>query len=400
MQNLRDLKDEHLIKVVVGLRRAGKSTLLEMFADEIRQQTPDAPIQFLNFEDPDIFAIGDWKQVYDYIKVRLVADKMNYLFLDEIQNIPVFERLVDGLFLKKNVDIYITGSNAQLLSGELATLLTGRYVEIEILPFSFAEWMESSKNSPNFAKNESLANFLRNGAMPQSVTLVNSTGKTNTASSFVRGVLNTIIEKDIFKRHGVNNKTAFYKVLDFVFDSIGSIVSPRSIADTLRSNGIIIDKFTVTNYLSYLVEVFILYKVQRYDVRGKRLLQTLDKYYLADTCFRLVRLGKKTVEDRGHLLENAVYLELRRRNHEVYVGKTRDKEVDFVTIDHNGYVSYYQVAYSVLDEGTLKRELTPLKEIRDSNPKYLLSADEDVNPVFNGIRKLNVVDWLLSKTNN
>ncbi|MDR2761669.1 MAG: ATP-binding protein [Planctomycetaceae bacterium] len=399
MQKLRDLKDAHLIKVVTGLRRAGKSTLLEMFADEIRLKTPDASILFLNFENPDIFTIGDWKQIYDYVKVRLVADRMNYVFLDEIQNIPTFERLVDGLFIKKNVDLYITGSNSQLLSGELATLLTGRYVETEILPFSFAEWVESYENSPKLTKNASLANFLQNGAIPQAVTLSMSTGNNNVADSFVQGVLNTIVEKDIFKRHGINNKTAFYKILDFVFDSVGSILSPRSISDTLRSNNIVVDKLTVTNYLNYLTEAFILYKVPRYDVKGKRLLQTLDKYYLADTSFRRIRLGKKTAEDRGHLLENVVYLELRRRYNEVYVGKTRNNEIDFVASDSGGYVSYYQVAYSVLDEKTLKRELTPLKEIRDSNPKFLLSADEDINPVFDGIRKLNVVDWLLGRTN-
>jgi predicted AAA+ superfamily ATPase len=206
----------------------------------------------------------------------------------------------------------------------------------------------------------------------------------------------TIIEKDIFVRHGVNNKAAFNKVLDFVFDSIGSCISPRSISDTLRANDIIVDKQTVANYLDYLEKAFVLYKAGRYDVKGKRLLQTLDKYYLADPCFRKVRLGKTAGADRGHLLENVVYLELLRRNRYVYIGKVRDKEVDFVAMDKQGYLSFYQVAYSVTDNATLERELSPLRAIGDSNAKYLLTADPDVNPVYDGIRKLNVVNWLLA----
>jgi predicted AAA+ superfamily ATPase len=409
MDSLRGWQDEHLIKVITGVRRAGKSTLLEMFAAELRKKVRKSQIHFFNFEDPDVYTLGNWKQIYDHIKVSLVPDKMNYVFLDEVQNIPLFERLVDGLYIKKNVDLYVTGSNAYLLSSELATLLTGRYIEINILPFSFAEYSaiipnsqklsktrsfgNSQLNSPNSPKIETLASFLYNGGIPQAVYLA-ATNKQR-ADGFVKGILNTILEKDLFKRHTIHNKQAFNKVLDFIFDSIGSPVSPRSIADTLRSNGLIVDKATVGNYLDYLAETFLLHKVSRYDVKGKGLLQTLDKYYLSDTAFRKVRLGKKITEDRGHLLENMVYLELRRRNREVYIGKLRDKEIDFVAVDNEGYVSYYQVAYAVLDKVTLARELAPLRAIRDSNPKYLLTTDLDVNPVYDGIRKLNVVDWLL-----
>jgi predicted AAA+ superfamily ATPase len=394
METLRTLKDEHLIKVVTGLRRSGKSTLLEMFAAEISATVQPDQIQFLNFEEPDTAEIGNWKQIYDHIKGHLVDQKMNYLFLDEVQNVENFERLIDGLFIKKNVDLYITSSNARLLSGELATLLTGRYIEISILPFSFAEFELVRQNSPNLTKNESLANFIYHGAIPQAAYLAQKDREQ--ADELLVSILNTIIEKDIFVRHGINNKAAFYKVLDFVFDSVGSTVSPRSIADTLRANDLVVDKQTVGNYLSYLTEAFILYKASRYDVKGRKLLQTQDKYYLADPGFRKVRLGRTSGADRGHLLENMVYLELLRRNRYVYIGKAGDKEVDFVVMDKKGYISYYQVAYTVLDSKTLERELAPLQAIKDSNAKYLLSADWDIDPVYNGIRKLNVMDWLLN----
>jgi predicted AAA+ superfamily ATPase len=414
MQQLRELRDEHIIKVITGVRRCGKSTLLEMFADELRKTVTEEQIQFYNFEDPDIFAIGDYKQIYDHIKVKLVPGKMNYIFLDEVQNITTFERLVDGLFIKKNVDLYITGSNAYLLSGELATLLTGRYIEISALPFSFDEYWQFNLNSQNLSKNESfrnlgnsssnpsnlskmelLGNFTYAGSIPQAVNL--SFRNPQQADTLLKGILNTIIEKDIFTRREIYNKPTFQKIVDFLLDSIGSFVSPSSISNAFRSDGIIIDNKTVAQYLEYLASAFLFYKVPRYDIKGKNLLRTLDKYYVADTGFRKARLGKRLEEDRGHLLENVVYLELLRRNREVYVGKMRDKEVDFVVIDKEGYVSYYQVAYLVVDPATLERELAPLRAIRDSNPKYLLSTDLDINPVYDGIRKINVAEWLLER---
>jgi predicted AAA+ superfamily ATPase len=393
MQVLRSLKEQHIIKVLTGMRRCGKSTLFEMIATEIQQTATKKQIQFYNFEDVETLDIGDFMQIHRHITRRLVAGKMNYIFLDEVQNIAHFERMVDSLYIRKNIDLYVTGSNAYLLSSELATLLTGRYIEINMLPFSFSEYYALS-TPPNLSENASLAEFMYHGGIPQAVALAGNPHSQN--NKFVEGVLNTILEKDIFQRHPKINKQAFKHILDFVLDSIGSLLSPRSISDTLRTNGTIIDKESVGDYLEYLTEAYILYRAPRYDMKGKRLLQTLDKYYLSDAAFRKVRLGRKMVDDRGHLLENAVYLELRRRNREVYVGKMRDTEVDFVAVDDNGYVSYYQVAFSVLDENTLTRELRPLLAIRDSNPKFLLSTDLDVNPVYEGIRKMNVADWLLN----
>ena len=399
MQALRDLKDQNIIKVVTGVRRSGKSTLLEMFAEELRQKgIMSEQIQFYNFEDPDIYAIGDWKNVYDHIKTRLQPKKMNYIFLDEVQNIDSFQRLVDGLFIKKNCDVYITGSNAHLLSGELATLLTGRYIEISILPLQFAEFYDFMLlKSPNLSKVETLAIYILEGGFPEYYNQRNI--KQKQADAYMKSVLSTIIEKDIFQRLKIKDKHNFNKIIDFAFDSVGSFVSPRSISDTLRTNGIVIDKQTVAKYLDALCDAFLLYKAERYEIKGKGLLQTLNKYYLVDPCFCKVRLKREIKKDISHWLENVVYFELLRKNRDVYVGKIANKEIDFVAVDDNGYTSYYQVALTTMVPETLERELAPLNAIKDSNPKYLLTTDLDLNPVYNGIRKLNVVDWLLGKTN-
>jgi predicted AAA+ superfamily ATPase len=395
MQMLRDLKDQNLIKVITGVRRCGKSTLLQMFADELlKNGVEKKQIQFLNFEDLDTMVIGDIFELHAHIKSHLVPDKMNYVFLDEVQNVKDFQRLVDSLYIKKNCDVYITGSNAHLLSGELATLLTGRYVEISIFPLQFAEYLDFIRLfSPNMSNMDSLAIYIQEGGIPE--YLKQKTINQKQADSFMRSVLNTIIEKDIFQRLNINNKHDFNKIIDFVFDSVGSYVSPRSISDTLRSQGTIVDKQTVAKYLDTLCDAFIIYKVPRYEIKGKGLLQTLNKYYIVDPCFRKVRLKREMVKDRSHWLENTIYLELIRRYRDVYIGKAGNLEVDFVATNDKGYTSYYQVSWTTDNPETLHRELASLKAIKDSNPKYLLTTDIDLNPVYDGIRKLNVVDWLL-----
>ena len=399
MQQLRNLKDQNVIKVISGVRRCGKSTLLMMFAETLIQSGIDRKqIQFYNFEDLDTLAIGNIYQIHTHIKERLVDDKPNYIFLDEIQNVAEFQRLVDSLYIKPNVDVYITGSNAYLLSGELATLLTGRYIEINILPLQFAEYYQFTlSKSPNLSKQDILANFIHYGGIPEYNKQLNISEKQ--ADLFAQSVLKTIVEKDIFQRLNITNKHDFNKIIDFVFDSVGSYVSPRSISDTLRSNGTIIDKQTVAKYLDALCEAYLIYKVPRFEIKGKGLLQTLNKYYVVDPCFAKVRLKKAILKDRSHWLENMVYLELLRQNKEVFIGKRHNLEVDFVAIDHNDYTSYYQVAWTTENADTLERELASLKAIKDSTPKYLLTTDVDFNPVYDGIRKLNVIDWMLSMNN-
>lgn len=395
MQQLRDLKDQNIIKVISGVRRCGKSTLLMMFSEELINNGVDAKqIQFYNFEDLDTLSIGDIFQIHTHIKDRLVADKPNYIFLDEIQNVKDFQRLIDSLYIKPNVDVYITGSNAYMLSGELATLLTGRYVEINLLPLQFTEYYNFIvSKSPNLSKNEILANFIHFGGMPEYIKQLSINEKQ--ADLFAQSILKTIIEKDIFQRLNITNKHDFNKIVDFIFDSVGSYVSPRSISDTLRSNGTVVDKETVAKYLDALCEAYLIYKVPRFEIKGKGLLQTLNKYYVVDPCFAKVRLKKAVLKDRSHWLENMVYLELLRCNKEVFIGKRLNMEVDFIAIDYNDYTSYYQVAWTTENPETLERELASLKAIKDSTPKYLLTTDVDFNPVYDGIRKLNVTDWML-----
>lgn len=395
MQQLRNLKDQNIIKVISGVRRCGKSTLLMMFADElINNGVQQEQIQFYNFEDLDTLAIGDIYQIHTHIKERLVTDKPNYIFLDEVQNIKEFQRLVDSLYIKPNVDVYITGSNAYMLSGELATLLTGRYVEINLLPLQFSEYYNFTiSKSPNLRKLDTLANFIHYGGIPEYIKQLQVSEKQ--ADLFADSILKTIVEKDIFQRLGITNKHDFNKILDYIFDSVGSYVSPRSISDTLRSNGTVVDKQTVAKYLDAMCDAYLIYKVPRFEIKGKGLLQTLNKYYVVDPCFAKVRLKKGILKDRSHWLENMVYLELVRRNKDVFIGKRNNLEIDFVAVDDSGYTSYYQVAWTTENPETLERELASLKAIKDSNPKYLLTTDMDFNPVYDGIRKINVIDWML-----
>ena len=395
MLQLHSLKDQNIIKVISGVRRCGKSTLLMMFADElINNGVQKEQIQFYNFEDLDTLAIGDIYQIHTHIKGLLVENAPNYIFLDEVQNIKEFQRLIDSLYIKPNVDVYITGSNAYMLSGELSTLLTGRYVEINLLPLQFSEYYNFTiSKSPNLTKMEILANYIYYGGIPEYVRQLVIGEKQ--ADLFADSILKTIVEKDIFKRLNITNKHDFNKILDFIFDSVGSYVSPRSISDTLRSQGTVVDKETVAKYLDAMSEAYLIYKVPRFEIKGKGLLQTINKYYVVDPCFAKVRLKKGILKDRSHWLENMVYLELVRRNKDVFIGKRNNLEVDFVAIDDSGYTSYYQVTWTTENPETLERELASLRAIKDFNPKYLLTTDNDFNPVYDGIRKLNVIDWLL-----
>ena len=289
MQQLHSLKDQNIIKVITGVRRCGKSTLLMMFADELMENgIQKEQIQFYNFEDLDTLAIGDIYQIHTLIKQRLVEDKSNYIFLDEVQNVKEFQRLVDSLYIKPNVDVYITGSNAYMLSGELATLLTGRYVQINVLPLQFSEYYNFiMSKSPNLTKIETLAIFIYYGGVPEYVKQIQVGEKQ--ADLFADSILRTIVEKDIFQRLNITNKHDFNKILDFIFDSVGSYVSPRSVSDTLRSQGTVVDKETVSKYLDAMCEAYLIYKVPRFEIKGKGLLQTLNKYYVVDPCFAKVR---------------------------------------------------------------------------------------------------------------
>ena len=391
LDNLKALKDKQVIKVIAGVRRCGKSTLFELYIDYLRKMgTADSQIISINLEDLENADLLDYKALYNHIKDKLVPDKMNYIFIDEVQKCVGFEKAVDSLFIKKNCDVYITGSNAYLLSGELATLLSGRYIRIDMLPFSFKEYYEATKESGK-SKQELFDAYLRYGSFPYVAYLENDE---KIISQYIEGVYNTILIKDVATREKINDITVLENILKTVASSIGSPISTKKISDTLVSSGRKISPNTVESYLRALTDSYILYNAARYDIKGRQFLKTLGKYYFVDTGIRN-HIISQSAKDLGHLLENVVYLELLRRKNRVNIGKLAEKEVDFVATNMNE-VEYYQVCASVLDEKTLERELAPLKEIKDNYPKILLTLDDIGNGAnYEGIRQINVIDWLL-----
>mgnify|MGYP004583752589 CR=1 FL=1 len=391
LDNLKALKDKQVIKVIAGVRRCGKSTLFELYIDYLRKMgTDDGQIISINLEDLENADLLDYKALYNHIKDKLVPDKMNYVFIDEVQKCIGFEKAVDSLFIKKNCDVYITGSNAYLLSGELATLLSGRYIQIDMLPFSFKEYYEATKESGK-SKQELFDTYLRYGSFPYVAYLENDE---KIISQYIEGVYNTILIKDVATREKINDITVLENILKTVASSIGSPISTKKISDTLVSGGRKISPNTVESYLRALTDSYILYNAARYDIKGRQFLKTLGKYYFVDTGIRN-HIISQSAKDLGHLLENVVYLELLRRKNRVNIGKLAEKEVDFVATNMNE-VEYYQVCASVLGEKTLERELAPLKEIKDNYPKILLTLDDIGNGAnYEGIRQINVIDWLL-----
>jgi len=390
-------KDKQIIKVVSGLRRSGKSTLFEIYRSWLLNNNVEPQqIISINFEEIDYEHLTDYRRLYDYIKTLLLPDKKNYIFLDEIQHVEQFEKAVDSLFIRKNVDLYITGSNAYFMSGDLATLLTGRYIELKILPLSFAEYCEGLSLyalDMSMTKIEKYAAYLNESSMPYTLQLH---GRHKEIRDYLEGLYNSILLKDIVKRLKVSDVTMLESVTKFTFDSIGSLLSTSKIANTMTSMGRKIDQKTVEKYLRGLTDSLLIYKVNRLNVKGKQLLATLEKYYVADLGLRQFLLGTSTA-DQGHILENVIYLELLRRGNEVYVGHLQDGEVDFVCI-HGDTTTYYQVALTVLDENTKRREFASLEKISDHHPKILLTLDEvGVGVSHNGIRHINALDWLLKQ---
>ena len=393
LEELKRWKDKDLIKVITGIRRCGKSTLFQLFIDYLKSiGISNEQIISINLEDAD-YNFEDYKQLYDYIKEKIDSKNQYYVFLDEVQNVPMFQKAVDSLYIKKNVDVYITGSNAYLLSGELATLLSGRYIEIKMLPLSFKEYV-SAFDDNNYQ--QLFLNYMKNGGMPGNISIIKS--NPNDLDKYLDGIFSTIVYKDIMARNNINDKMLLESVLKFIFDSIGSPISTKKISDTLTSKGISTSNHTVEKYITAFIESFLIYKAERFDVKGKNLLARDYKYYVVDQGLRSYLLGKKADSDMGHILENIVYLELLRRGYRVYVGKVDDLEVDFVAESRDG-LKYFQVALTVRDEKVLQRELRSLQKTGDHYPKYLLTLDMDLESDYDGITKINVVDWLLQDNN-
>ena len=392
LEELKNFKDKDLIKVVTGIRRCGKSTLFELFINYLKSiGIKEEQIIHINLEDAE-YDFPSYKELYNYI-INFIKDKNKkyYVFLDEVQSVDKFQKAVDSLYIKKNVDVYITGSNAYLLSGELATLLSGRYIEIKMLPLSFKEYVSAFDNN-NYQ--QLFLDYMKNGGMPGNISILKS--NYNDIDKYLDGIFSTIVYKDIMAKNNITDKILLESILKFIFDSIGSPISTKKISDTLSSKGKLTSNHTVENYITAFLESFLIYKAERFDVKGKNLLVRDYKYYAVDTGLRSYLLGKKSDSDMGHILENIVYLELLRRGYKVYVGKVDDLEVDFVAENRDG-LKYYQVALSVRDNAVLERELKSLKKTKDHYPKILLTLDMDLETDYEGITKINVVDWLLHK---
>lgn len=389
LNKLIALKDKKIIKVVTGVRRCGKSKLLEMYRKWLLEQgVEEERIVSINFEDLDFEDLTDYKKLHTYLKEHLVKDNMTYIFLDEIQNVEQFPKVVDSLYIKDNVDIYITGSNAHMLSSEIATLLSGRYIQIEMLPLSFKEYMISTGSMND--RGIKYVDYLQNSSFPYTLELE---GQSDEIRSYLEGLYNTIVVKDIINHSKISEPMMLKSILKFIFDNIGNPLSSKKIADTMTSSGRRIDTRTVEKYLGALTESYIIYQAKRYNIKGKQYLKTLEKYYVVDIGLRLMLLGSKQI-DAGRILENIVYLELLRRGYDVYVGKVDEFEVDFVAQNGKG-TTYFQVALSVRDEKTLERELRSLRAIKDHYPKILLTMDDDPEVHYDGIRRINARDWLL-----
>jgi len=394
-------KDRQIIKVVSGVRRCGKSTLFEIYKDFLLENGVEKnQIISINFEDMDYEELTDYKKLYEYIKSKMIGDKKNYIFLDEIQHVDKFEKVVDSLFIKENTDLYITGSNAYFMSSELATLLSGRYIELKMLPLSFKEYYQAKLEYEKMEQKENRTlktliqyynEYIVNSSFPYTLQLDSDLKNIH---EYLSGIYNSVLLKDIVARLKISDVMRLESVVKYIFDNIGNLTSLSKIANTLTSMGRKTDAKTIEKYIRGLTDSLLVHEVSRYNIKGKEFLSTLSKYYVADLGLRQMILGNRNI-DMGHILENIIYLELLRRKGNVYVGQFDKNEIDFVVINSNE-IEYYQVALTVLDENTLKRELDAFKNIKDNYPKYLITLDDVmVNTDYDGIKVVNALEWLL-----
>ena len=394
-------KDRQIIKVVSGVRRCGKSTLFEIYKDFLLENGVEKnQIISINFEDMDYEELTDYKKLYEYIKSKMIGDKKNYIFLDEIQHVDKFEKVVDSLFIKENTDLYITGSNAYFMSSELATLLSGRYIELKMLPLSFKEYYQAKLEYEKLEQKENRISktliqyyneYIVNSSFPYTLQLDSDLKNIH---EYLSGIYNSVLLKDIVARLKISDVMRLESVVKYIFDNIGNLTSLSKIANTLTSMGRKTDAKTIEKYIRGLTDSLLVHEVSRYNIKGKEFLFTLSKYYVTDLGLRQMILGNRNI-DMGHILENVIYLELLRRKGNAYVGQFDKNEIDFVVINSNE-IEYYQVALTVLDENTLKRELDTFKNIKDNYPKYLITLDDVmVNTDYDGIKVVNALEWLL-----
>ena len=396
-------KDRQTIKVVSGVRRCGKSTLFEIYKDFLLENgVAKNQIISINFEDMDYEELTDYKKLYEYIKSKMIGDKKNYIFLDEIQHVDKFEKVVDSLFIKENTDLYITGSNAYFMSSELATLLSGRYIELKMLPLSFKEYYQAKLEYEKLEQKENRIlktliqyynEYIVNSSFPYTLQLDSDLKNIH---EYLSGIYNSVLLKDIVARLKISDVMRLESVVKYIFDNIGNLTSLSKIGNTLTSMGRKTDVKTIKKYIRGLTDSLLVHEVSRYNIKGKEFLSTLSKYYVTDLGLRQMILGNRNI-DMGHILKNVIYLELLRRKGNVYVGQFDKNEIDFVIVNSNE-IEYYQVALTVLDENTLKRELDAFKNIKDNYPKYLITLDDVmVNTDYDGIKVVNALEWLLGE---
>lgn len=391
LKKICDAKDTEFIKVITGVRRSGKSTLLLMFRNHLLNAgVKEDNIIHINFESAMYDDIKNYKNLYNYVKDKIKKSK-TYLLLDEVQNVDSWEKAINSFKVDFNIDIYITGSNAYLLSSELSTLLSGRYIEIKVFPLSFKEYLIFN-NYDNNNLEDKFNEYLKYGGLP-AITLIKDND--DLVLSYLNDIYNTIVKKDIIDRNNIKDTALLENIIKYLSNNIGSPISSTKISDYLNSNKIVekSNHQTIDNYLNMLEKSFIMYKADRTDIKSKSLLKTLGKYYISDTGIRNIILGFRNI-DEGHLLKNIVYLELLRRGYRVNIGKTNDYEVDFVAENPNN-IKYYQVSRTLINEEVKKRELRSLESIDDNYEKIILTMDKSINNDYNGIKVINIIDWLL-----
>ena len=386
LKQLEDVQGTPDIKVITGIRRSGKSKLLEAFIDVIHKKEPEANIIHINYNDDAYEDLLEYHALLEYVKSKYIKDKNNYLFIDEVQLCEGFEKAINSFHVSEKYDIYITGSNAFLLSSDLATLFTGRTFEIEVYPFSFKEFV-TYYGYTNMQ--EAYIKYLTEGGMPGSYVYKSEKDK----HKYIRDIFDTLVLRDIKQKYKIRNESVLTKTTDFLIDNISNLTTARKLTEAINNKGDKVDHKTVDKYINYLCKAFAFYKVRRYDIQGRKYLASTEKYYLSDHSFRYAKLGSKN-PDYGRALENIVAIELMRRGYELYVGVLYKKEIDFVAIRENEKI-YIQVANSIEENETKERELDPLRRIRDSYPKMVISRTGYPEYDIDGIKIIDITDWLM-----
>lgn len=376
------------IKVITGVRRSGKSKLLEAFKKYVLKNIDDANVIHINFNLTKFEELKEYHKLNDYIEEKYIEGKENFVLIDEVQMCPDFELTINSIHASEQYDIYITGSNAFLLSSDLATLFTGRTIEIKVFPFSFSEYLKYHSFTDVYS---SFDKYIKEGGMAGSYVYKDEEQRYD----YIKNVFETLIVRDIHTKYKIRNNTLMDRIVDFLMDNISNLTSARNIADTLNSNKDKINHKTVGNYLTYLCNAFAFYKFRRYDIKGKKYLSSNDKYYLSDHTFRYAKLGTKNL-DFGRVLENIVAIELLRRGYEVYVGVLYKKEIDFVAIKRNEKI-YIQVSDDISREETFKREVSPLLSIKDAYPKMVIARTRHEDYQYEGIKITDIANWLTQK---